>query len=500
MYPQVPLGRERRKQTVQGGQQVRSFKLAAVLLAMMLVSAACGARLSKAQLAQAASSGGQRVSAGSGGDTGPAAADTGGGTAAGVAGGPAGGGAAGGGTGGGGTGPKAAAGVAPAASANCGASGGNSDVGVTGNSITLGNVSLQTGPVPGLFQGAVRGTQAFFAYQNSLGGVCGRKLVLDARDDQFDTNQNKAQYQDLIGKAFGFVGSFSVVDEGGSGVLAAHPDVPDVAYALSHAHFNLPNNFSVQPLPPGWRLGSLNYFKAKFGPNVITKMAMFVEDAQSAKDAADGEKKAAESVGYKFVYGRTIEPTEANFSSDVVNMQSAGVQGIMMAGDVGAFVRMAKAMKQQGFKVPFANWGANAYDPNFVTSDAAPATEGAILDQQLAMYQGEDNLPEVALFDKWYKQIGGKTPDIFAAYGWESARLFVQALGAAGPKPTRAGVLSELRKIDNFDGNGMLVPVGPASKRPSGCFMTMTVKGGRFVRTDPGSGFICNQGDYFRSG
>ena len=78
------------------------------------------------------------------------------------------------------------------------------------------------------------------------------------------------------------------------------------------------------------------------------------------------------------VYNRTIEPTEANFSSDVVNMQGAGVKGIFMAGEVGAFVRVAKAMKQQGFTVPFGNWGANAYDPAFVTSDAAAATNGAI--------------------------------------------------------------------------------------------------------------------------
>src|SRR5438270_11928811 len=464
---------------------------------MMLVSAGCGARLSKSQLAKAAAGGGQTVSAGGlaldeGGAGGDQAATAGGG---GAAGGSAGGAA-------GGTSGKAgsAGSQAQGAASSCGANGGNSDVGVTNDQITLGNVPLQTGPVPGLFQGAVRGTQAFFAYQNSLGGVCGRKLVLDARDDQFDTNQNKAQYQDLIGKAFGFVGSFSVVDEGGSSVLAAHPDVPDVAYALSHAHFNLPNNFSVQPLPPGWRLGSLNYFKAKFGPDVITHMAYFVEDAQSAKDAIKGEVAAAESVGYKFVYNRTIEPTEANFSSDVVNMQSAGVKGIFFAGEVGVFVRMAKAMKQQNFSVPFANWGANAYDQAFVTSDAAPAPNGAILDQQLAMYGGEDNLPEVQLFNKWLKQVDpGRKPDIFAAFGWESGRLFVQALTAAGAKPTRAGVVAELKKIDNFDGNGMLAPAGPASKRPPTCFLVINVQNGKFVRADPPSGFICNQGDYFHA-
>src|SRR4051794_1566544 len=479
------------------GQRVRSIKAIAIVVAMMLVTAGCGARLSKAQLAKAAAGGGQNVSSGAaGGDEGAASgADQ---TAAGGSSGSGGAGGAASAAGGAAAGKSAAGGQAQGAASSCGAAGGNTDVGVTADKITLANVSLLTGPVPGLFKGAKDGTQAFFNYQNSQGGVCGRKLALDPRDDQFDANQNKAQYQDAIGKDFGFVGSFSVVDEGGSAVLAAHPDVPDVAYALSHAHFNLANNFSPQPLPPGWRLGSLNYFKAKFGPDVISHMAILIENAQSAKDAADGEMKAAKSIGYNFVYSRVVEPTEANFTSDVVAMQQRGVKGIMMTGEVGAFVRVAKAMKQQGFSVPFANWGANAYDPNFVTSDAASATNGSILDQQLAMFQGEDSIPEVQLFNKWLKSVGGK-PDIFAAFGWESARLFVQALTAAGPKPTRASVLAELKKIDNFDGNGMLAPAGPASKRPPNCFIVINVQNGKFVRADPPSGFICNQGDYFRA-
>ena len=479
-----------------GGQRVRSIKVAAILVAMSLVTAACGARLTKAELARAAGSGGQNVSVGAlgAGDSGATSADQ-GSAAGGSTGGATAGGSAGGSTSksGGGTSQAQAGG------GGCTPQGGNSDVGVTADKITVANVSLLTGPVPGLFKGAKDGTQAFFDYQNSLGGVCGRKLVLDPRDDQFDANQNKAQYQDAIGKDFGFVGSFSVVDQGGASVLAANPGVPDVAYALSHEHFSLPNNFSPQPLPPGWRLGPLNYFKQKFGPDVISHMAYFVEDAQTAIDAINGEVAAAQSVGYSFVYHRTIEPTEANFSSDVVNMENKGVKGIIMAGETGVFVRMAKAMKQQNFSVPFANWGANAYDPAFVTSDAAPATNGALLDQQLAMYQGQDNLPEIQLFNKWLKQVGG-SPDIYGAFGWESARLFVQALTASpavAAKPTRAGVLAQLKQIDNFDGNGMLAPAGPASKRPPTCFIVISVQNGKFARADPPSGFICNQGDYF---
>ena len=122
----------------------------------------------------------------------------------------------------------------------------------------------------------------------------------------------------------------------------------------------------------------------------------------------------------------------------------------------------------------------------------------AILDQPLAMYGGEDSLGEVGLFLHWLKQVApNQRPDIFAAYGWESARLFVQALGAAGARPTQARVVAQLKAIDNFDGNGMLAPAGPASKRPPTCFMTIAVNNGHFTRSEPPSGFICNEGDYY---
>src|SRR5947208_16582706 len=78
MYPRGLLGPARRSGTLQGGRKVRSTRLAAVALAMMLVSAGCGARLTSKQLAQVAASGGQRVSAGAAesGESG-AATDTG---------------------------------------------------------------------------------------------------------------------------------------------------------------------------------------------------------------------------------------------------------------------------------------------------------------------------------------------------------------------------------------------------------------------------------------
>ena len=76
----------------------------------------------------------------------------------------------------------------------------------------FGNVSIITGPVPGLFQGAPDGVRAYFDYINSLGGVNGRKMVLDAQDDAFLGTQNLANTKTDVANDFAMVGSFSLFD------------------------------------------------------------------------------------------------------------------------------------------------------------------------------------------------------------------------------------------------------------------------------------------------
>src|SRR4051812_8778945 len=119
-----------------------------------------------------------------------------------------------------------------ATTAFSGDNGGATDVGITGDTITLGNVVTLSGPVPGLFQGAAIGTQAWVAYQNSVGGIAGRKIKLEIRDDQFDTGQNRASTQDLIPKVFAFVGSFSLYDDAALPAME-QANVPDLQVPLT---------------------------------------------------------------------------------------------------------------------------------------------------------------------------------------------------------------------------------------------------------------------------
>jgi ABC-type branched-subunit amino acid transport system substrate-binding protein len=478
-----------------------------VLLAVVTLGGACGARLTKSQMQAALNSGASSangVAAGDNSSTGTATATTvaAGGAATGSTGGP-------GATGAPGSSSGAASG-APSSGASSGSSGsagackpdttGPFDTGLTATQINFGNVSVTGGPVPGIFKGARDGALAYFAYQNSLGGVCGRQLHLDFMDDNLDAAQNQADYQSLVAKDFGFVGSFSVVDEQGAQVLAGC-NCPDVSYALSKSHFANANNFSPQPLKaPGAPQGEFNYYKKRF-PAAIGKMAIFTEDAQSAKDAAAGFQAAAQAAGYSFVYSRITEPTDTDFTADVTNMKNKGVQGVVMYADAGQMARIAAAMKAQNFSVPLPAWGANAYDQQFIQQSQGGA-EGAIIGQQQVMFEGEDTgIPEVVLFNQWLRRTGNNHPDLFALLGWESGRLMTQAVLQAGPKPTRAAVLQALKSIGKFDGNGTLAPDGnPSTKQSPACFVLIDVKGGKFVRDPDAASWRCNDGPWFQAG
>ena len=453
----------------------------AVLTLATMLAAACGARVSDQEIRSAGGATGTPSGSGASSDGGDQAAT--GDTAQTVA--------------GGGTGTETGASGGDAAAAPEGGNGGATDIGITADTVTLGNVSTLSGPVPGLFQGAVIGSQAVVAYQNSKGGLFGRKFKLEVRDDQFDTGQNRNNTIELLNKAFAFIGSFSLYDSAAIDQITKS-GIPDVTYSLSADRRAIANNFSIEPSPrSGAPTGAFNYFKKKY-PDAVTAIGTIYSDV--SKQSHFDYKAAAESVGWKYVYERAVQATETDFTADVVRMRQAGVKGVyLVAVDYKTVARLAKAMGQQGFKPEFFLVNGAGYDPNLV-SLAGDSVEGMYNSQPYSLFGGEDAgvIPEVKLFNEWVQKVKpGYKPDLFALFAWSSGRLLFQAMEAAGAKAKRADVIAALKKIDDFSANGMLAPAGPASKRPPAGELIAKLKGGKWSRFDtPPPGYRCGDGPY----
>ena len=377
--------------------------------------------------------------------------------------------------------------AAPVATPPPGGNGGATDIGVTANSLTVANVSDLSGPVPGIFQGAVIGTRAYFAKVNSEGGVYGRQLQVAIGDGQLDCSANKAATTDLVTKTFAMVGSFSLYDDCSQPVIDAAKDYADVHDALGPLTAKGSRNFSVAPLGDGWRSGPLKHYATTYGAKWQHIGAIYANVGASPAIWAR-VKKAIASTGGKVVSEYGYGPSDTDFTATVIRMQRDGVQMIYSTAVDGAYAaRFVNAARSQRVSWPLI-FGGGVYDQTFLAQTGSNA-EGVLNDQPYAMFFNPDEaarIPAVQDFQTWTKRVGGNDviQDLYAVYGWTSAQLFVEALRAAGPQVTRAAVVAQLRRITTFDGSGLIARADPARKGPSSCWILTEVVKGAFRRVD----------------
>ena len=375
----------------------------------------------------------------------------------------------------------------------------------TSTCVSVANVATIGGPVPGLFQGAEVGADAYLSYvDTSLHGVNGRKIRLISSDDAFNSTNNRTETEAQIGKVLGFVGNFSLFDSAGGQVLAQNPSVPNVSVVLDQTTNDLPNTFSIDPLEGGWDLGGLTYFKQHY-PEAVKHTAVIIAGVASAEAQATGLLNAMQHLGYNVVYKATVNPLESNFQPDILRMRSAGVQMVdLTAIDAQVGETLVKQMRQQNFKPQLIESGGPIYVNNFATlAGGNAAADGIYLAQNDALYLGQDanTIPAVKLFLGWVQKVHkGFTPDLYTLYGWASAQLFVQALKAAGSNPTGASVLAQLQQVHSFNASGLTAGSDPAGKKAPTCIIIAKIENGVFTRVSPPSptngSFICGGGYY----
>ena len=376
---------------------------------------------------------------------------------------------------------------------------GDQSVGVTSDSVTVGQVDDLTVPLPGLFKGAEDGTKAYFAYVNSLGGVNGRKLILDAQDSLFQPGQVAQTTGQQIRSDFALVGGFSLLD-GAEKPLVDLAHVPVVGFPLDASLASDPYVYSPLPNPEKYYpLGLFKYLKSKF-PNQVKHVGIIWENATASTKAAEQAVEAAmQSVGFKILYDRGVGPFDTNFLPDIIAMKQKGVTMFFSQELPDNYAAtLAKQFQQQNFNV--INIEGAAYSSQLLKL-AGSAANKMYIEQAYALYLGQDasTVPAIKQFTTWMHKVDSQPNfEIESVYGWTSAELFVQALREAGNPPTRSGLLAALNKVTLFNGGGLVPPGNPAQNIPSGCFLLAQVQNGviKRVAPTPAQGFYCGSSGF----
>ena len=462
-------------------------RAAAISLCLMVLLAACGARLTREQkLAGIGSLGGGASTETTGASTGSATGETsttGATTGSATT-----------------TGAAAGTGTGVAAPSACGNPATNpaSDTGVTKNQIVVATASDVSGVQAALFKSTHQAMRALTSMVNSQGGVCGRALNFKPIDTKADSTANGSAVREACDSAFALVGSMSAFDNGGAsaGESCGIPDM--TAITVNGARAKASNVYPIYPVRPDKiPIGPANYIKEKY-PDVIKHAAMVYLNAAVTKANALQRVKAWESVGFDF--GRRIyevQVLEPNYSVYVQKMKDAGVEYVTMVANYQSIQKLLQAMDQADWYPKVRDWDSVAYSPSFATQNGKPftAANGSLVFLNTAISEEASANQEMQLYIQWLSRTSpGAKPDYFGFYAWSAGRLFVKLATQMGAKLTRKGLIAALKGVHSWDGNGLHAAHDIGNKVMSPCFMYVEIQNGGFRRKDPASNFICNKG------
>lgn len=377
-------------------------------------------------------------------------------------------------------------------SAPAGGNGGATDVGVTGDTITVYNVADLTGAVPGLFRDAKEATQAYFAYFTATEGtVYGRQIQFVSRDTGLSSNGNRSAYLDACQQAFAAVGSMSAFEEGAADPLSCGlPDLRNIP--TSKALQQLPNSLGTDALTPGRvPLSEWTYYKEKF-PDAISQAGyVFLENTTTAYQT--GQNRAAtEKVGYVWKEVVPVAVSETNYARVATTLKNSQIQLVAFQGAYQQAVRLVEAMRQQDYAPKALALQSNTYVPELLETCQGACDDYVSLAQTGALVEEIDSNPELQTYAEWLRRINPNAqPTGLGMYSWGAAKLFVKALKEIGPEPTRAKLLEYLQGVSGYEGGGLFPPQDIGSQVPTDCIVMLDIEDNQFVRAESGTDYRC---------
>lgn len=359
--------------------------------------------------------------------------------------------------------------------------------GITNSTITIGNSSDISGPVPGLFTGAQQATKAYVEYFNRTSSICGRKLQLVTYDSKTDAGADQQAYTKLCDGVFAAVGSMSAFDSGGAPTAQACglPDIRTAAVTL--ARNECTTCFGVQATGKGEYQNEVYDYWRRTNKAATEKAAFLYLNAGAAAENARTQMAVGRKRGMNWVYTAAIDVAAFNYGPYVQQMKSKGVQFVQFLGAYQQSARLAQAMQAGGFKPAVLMYDPSIYEPGFIKQGGS-ATDGAKFFVNFTpLYEHQ---PELDLYKKWLQQVApGAQPTFFGLFAWSATKLFVEKSIQLGGRLNRASLVSAVHGTNGWTGGGSHAPMSVGSKHPPTCVRWMQVKGGTFTSLTPK--YIC---------
>ncbi len=303
--------------------------------------------------------------------------------------------------------------------------------------IKIGFGMALTGPLAPNGQQALLGSQIWAEEVNAKGGLLGRQVELVHYDDQSNPSTVPGIYTKLLD-----VDKVDLVLSGYATNVVA-PAIPIVMqkgkliiglFALDpNAEFHYPKYFAFIPTsgPKPRQALTEGFFQIAAAQNPKPKtLAIASEDAEFARNAADGVRANAKEYGFNVIYDKTYPPNSTDYSPIIRAIQAANADLVVVCSYPLSSVGMALAANELGLK-PKMFGGAMVGLQVTVFKNKLKSKLNGIVNYENWVPSPKMMAPAAAFFKKYQARAPGLGIDPLGYYlgGWGYARM--QLLGQA---------------------------------------------------------------------
>jgi branched-chain amino acid transport system substrate-binding protein len=327
--------------------------------------------------------------------------------------------------------------------------------------ITIALITSLTGEGSSEFSNAPVGFNARIAMQNAEGGVNGHKIVGIVLDDQTSPTEVATAVQSALSK-----GALGIVSDSPLFFLADKPPNQQ-GVPVTGGFFDGPewgtkpftNMFAadVGSVDPKYPVNTaIGGFLKSHGGTVVCSYGYGISPS-SSRSAIGTVDSFVHAGGKQGVLDTSIPFGSVQMTTVALTAKQKGCNAFYAGLDDNSNDALASALKQAGVK-PKVMVFPTGYDPAVIGSPSWSAVQGGYFDTTFRPF----DIPNAgtkqmqAALEKYEHFKSSDFPTFSQYESWLGADLMIKGLQMAGKNPTRSAVISDLRSIKAYNGNGLL--------------------------------------------
>lgn len=347
-------------------------------------------------------------------------------------------------------------GKATEATGSTGEDGVKTGPGVTSETITLGALVPLSGPIGGLGQDGVAGINLWFDKVNAAGGVCGRQITVESRDNKYNSQESMTQYTSLREDIAAIVNLSPGTDAVTLKSRLAQDGLAVMTGSYDPVILEVPQAF--MPGSP-YDVEAVNGIAYMVEQGILQKgdtIGVIAYPNGIGESVSNGAAGAAEFYGLK-VEETKIDSTSSDATAQVNTVRRAGAKAIIMGTAGAQTVSAASVAKATGYDVTIQ--ATNLLSEGDLKGPAGAAiVEHVLLTSNSAPYSS-DAAPVQELLAAWEQKSGDRPITAPVAAGYLMAHLLENGMTQACDDKdlTPQGITNAMSKVGAMDTDGLAV-------------------------------------------